>query len=412
MAKSEYIAALDIGTTKVCCFIAEKERGDRIQVIGIGYHASEGLKAGSIVDMQVAEQSVLAAVHAAEQMAGTTIREVIVNVSSGEPTSGFVDIDTQLTSQAVGDRELRRLFNDQKLSDLAAQRHLVHAIPVGYEIDGSNGIRDPIGLYGHKLGVRLHTVTAAPSVLQNVVHCVERCRLQIADFAVNPYAAGIACVVEDELDLGVTVVDMGGGTTSIGIFFEGALVHVDTIPIGGVHITNDIAQGFSTPLHHAEWLKTFHGSCLSSPTDETEIISVPRVGEEEEAQAPTMPKSFLVSIIAPRVEETMELVRDRLVASGLDRKAGRRVVLTGGASQLPGVREFAGQILDKQIRMGRPIRLSGLADATEGPAYSVCAGLLSLGVEERGEAWPPPPLEMTEADGVLGKIGGWLRANF
>ena len=160
MAKSEYIAALDIGTTKVCCFIAEKERGDRIQVIGIGYHASEGLKAGSIVDMQVAEQSVLAAVHAAEQMAGTTIREVIVNVSSGEPTSGFVDIDTQLTSQAVGDRELGRLFNDQKLSDLAAQRHLVHAIPVGYAIDGSNGIRDPIGLYGHKLGVRLHTAVS------------------------------------------------------------------------------------------------------------------------------------------------------------------------------------------------------------------------------------------------------------
>ncbi|MEC7398037.1 MAG: cell division FtsA domain-containing protein, partial [Pseudomonadota bacterium] len=163
---------------------------------------------------------------------------------------------------------------------------------------------------------------------------------------------------------------------------------------------------------HAEWLKTFHGTCLSSPTDETEIISVPRVGEEEDAQAPTLPKSFLVSIIAPRVEETLELVRVRLVASGLDRKAGRRVVLTGGASQLPGVREFAGQILDKQIRMGRPIRVSGLADATEGPAYSVCAGLLSLGVEERGEAWPPPPIELAEANGVFGKIGGWLRANF
>ncbi|MEC8174677.1 MAG: cell division protein FtsA, partial [Pseudomonadota bacterium] len=146
MAKSEYIAALDVGTTKVCCFIAEKDSGDRIQVTGIGYHASEGLKAGSIVDMQAAEQSVLAAVNAAEQMAGTTIREVIVNVSAGEPTSGFVDIDTELTSQAVGDRELGRLFNDQKLSNLAAQRHLVHAIPIGYEIDGSNGIRDPIGL--------------------------------------------------------------------------------------------------------------------------------------------------------------------------------------------------------------------------------------------------------------------------
>lgn len=412
MARNDQIAALDIGTTKVCCFVAEKDGGDRVRVTGIGHHVSEGLKAGGIVDMQMAEQSVLAAVHAAEQMAGTTIREVVVNVASGEPSSRFVDIDTDLTAQAVGDRELGRLFNDERLAALAQERHLVHALPIGYAIDGSNGIRDPRGLYGHSLGVRVHAVTAAPSVLQNVVNCVERCHLGIADFAVNPYAAGVACVVEDELDLGVTVIDMGGGTTSIGIFFEGALVHVDTIPIGGGHITSDIARGLSTPVHHAERLKTLHGTCLSSPTDETEIISAPRVGEEDDSQAPTMPKSFLVSIIAPRVEETLELVRDRIAASGLDRKAGRRVVLTGGASQLPGVREFAGQILDKQVRMGRPIRVSGLAEATCGPAFSVCAGLLSLAVDDRGEAWPPPPLERAETHGVFGKIGGWLRANF
>lgn len=412
MARSDQIAALDIGTTKVCCFVAERDGIDRARVVGIGHHVSEGLKAGTIVDMQAAEQSVLAAVHAAEQMAGTTIREVIVNVSSGEPLSQFVDIDTDLTAQAVGERELGRLFNDQKLSGLASSRHLVHAIPIGYEIDGSNGIRDPRGLYGHSLGVRVHAVTAAPSALQNVVNCVERCHLGLADFAVNPYAAGVASVVEDELDLGVTVIDMGGGTTSIGIFFEGALVHVDSLPIGGGHITSDIARGLSTPMQHAERLKTLHGTCLSSPTDETEIISVPRVGEEDDSQAPTIPKSFLVSIIGPRVEETLELVRDRLAASGLDRKAGRRVVLTGGASQLPGVREFAGQILDKQTRMGRPIKVAGLAEATCGPAFSVCAGLLSLAVDNRGEAWPPPPLEVAKTNGVFGKVGGWLRANF
>ena len=412
MARSEHIAALDIGTTKVCCFVAERDAGDRVRVIGIGHHVSEGLKAGTIVDMQAAEQSVLAAVHAAEQMAGTTIRDVVVNVSSGEPSSQFVDIDTDLSAQAVGERELGRLFNDEKLSGLASERHLVHAIPIGYEIDGSNGIRDPRGLYGHKLGVRLHAVTAAPAVLQNVVNCVERCHLGLADFAVNPYAAGVASVVEDELDLGVTVIDMGGGTTSLGIFFEGALVHVDSLPIGGNHITSDIARGLSTPMQHAERLKTLHGTCLPSPTDETEIISVPRVGEDDDSQVPTIPKSFLVSIIAPRVEETLELVRDRLAASGLDRKAGRRVVLTGGASQLPGVRELAGQLLDKQTRMGRPIKVSGLAEATCGPAFSVCAGLLSLAVDDRGEAWPPPPIEIPKTHGVFGKLGGWLRANF
>ena len=284
-----------------------------------------------------------------------------------------------MSAQAVGERELGRLFNDQKLSGLASTRHLVHAIPIGYEIDGSNGIRDPRGLYGHNLGVRVHAVTAAPSALQNVVNCVERCHLGLADFAVNPYAAGVASVVEDELDLGVTVIDMGGGTTSIGIFFEGALVHVDSLSIGGGHITSDIARGLSTPMQHAERLKTLHGTCLSSPTDEMEIISVPRVGEEDDSQAPTIPKSFLVSIIGPRVEETLE---------------------------------FAGQILDKQTRMGRPIKVAGLAEATCGPAFSVCAGLLSLAVDNRGEAWPPPSLEVAKTNGAFGKVGGWLRANF
>ena len=233
------------------------------------------------------------------------------------------------------------------------------------EIDGSNGIATRLGCTAIT-GVRLHTVTAAPSVLQNVVNCVERCRLQIADFAVNPYAAGIACVVEDELDLGVTVVDMGGGTTSIGIFFEGALAcRYD--PIGGAHITSDIAQGFRRRCTIGR-LKTFHGTCLSSPTDETEIISVPRVGEED-AQAPTLPKSF-GEHIAPRVEETLELVRGRLVASGLDRKAGRRVVLIGGASQLPGVREFAGQILINR----------SVWDASEYPVWPTPRKALPLGL--------------------------------
>ena len=262
------------------------------------------------------------------------------------------------------------------------------------------------------MGVRIHTVTAAQTILRNVFNCVERCHLRLADLAVNSYAAGVACVVEDEIDLGVTVIDMGGGTTSIAIFFEGALIHVDSLPIGGGYITNDIARGLSTPIQHAERLKTLYGTCLSSPTDESEIISVPRVGEDDDLQVPTIPKSLLVSIIAPRVEETLELVRDRLTVSGLDRKAGRRVVLTGGASQLPGIRELAGGILDKQTRIGQPIKVAGLAEATCGPAFSVCAGLLSLSFDDRGEAWPPPPLESAKTGSVLGRIGGWLRANF
>ncbi len=412
MGRHESIAALDIGTTKVCCFIAETDETEGIRVVGIGHHASRGLKSGAIVDMEAAEQSVRAAVHAAEQMADTRIREVTVNISGGAPASDIVEIERPLNGSPIGEREVRALLDDGGLAALPQDRHLVHAVPVGFTVDGTNGIRDPRGLYGNRLGVRVHRVTSAVGAVRNIVTCVERCHLDVRDIVASPYAAGLACLVEDEMDLGVTVVDMGGGTSSIAVFYEGSLIYADSVPVGGAHITNDIARGLSTPLSYAERLKTLHGSCLPSPTDEQELVAAPRIGEDEESQVNTVPKSFLVGIIAPRVEETLELIRARIAASGLDHLAGRRIVLTGGASQLPGLRELAGQILEKQVRLGRPTRLTGLAEATCGPAFATCSGLLAFAVDDRGEARPASYGPQEPAPGMFHRLGDWLRENF
>jgi cell division protein FtsA len=231
------------------------------------------------------------------------------------------------------------------------------------------------------------------------------------DAAVVPaYAAGLACLVEDEMDLGACAIDMGGGTTSFAVFFDGHCVFVDQIGVGGAHVTNDIARGLSTPLAHAERIKTLHGSCIGSASDERELVDVPLVGEEEQTQANHVPKSILTGIVAPRLEETFELVRSRLEASGFDKIAGRRVVLTGGASQLQGVRELAATILDKQVRMGKPAHLLGLADQTGGPAFSACAGLVFHAHRNGAESLRPEAAAPPSA-GVFGRFGMWLRDN-
>jgi len=272
-------------------------------------------------------------------------------------------------------------------------------------------------MHGHQLAVHIHEVTAAASAVQNVTTCVERCHLSVRDVVANPYASGIATLVADEMELGVTVIDMGGGTTSIAVFVDGAPVFADSVPIGGAHVTSDIARGLATPIAHAERLKTLHGSATPSPSDERETVVAPQVGEESDDHQNHVPKSFLVSIVAPRIEETFEMVRARLEAAGLDHAGGRRVVLTGGASQLTGVRELAARVLDKQVRIGRPAQMAGLAAATNGPAFSACAGLLRMAGTRSSDIRFAPKSKAPAGEGLLarlgplGRWGGWLRDN-
>jgi len=408
----EAVAVLDVGTTKVCCFIARQGDDAKPRVVGIGHQLSRGLRGGAIVDMEQAEASILAAVHAAEQMAGETLRDVTVNVAGGHPASQTIGVEVAIAGHEVGDGDLRKVIDQGRLYDAAADRRLIHSIPVGYTIDGSRGIRDPRGMYGERLGVDMHVVTAASGPVRNLTTCIARCHLDIRALVVSPYAAGLAALVDDEMDLGVCVVDMGGGTTTLAVFFDGNVVYTDSIPAGGQHVTSDIARGLSTPLAHAERMKTLYGNCVPSPADEREMITVPQVGEEDRAQANTIPKTILVGIIQPRLEETFELVRSRLEMSGFDKIAGRRIVLTGGASQLAGVRELAQLVLDKQVRMGRPIRLAGLAEATGGPAFAVGAGLIAYARRASADEMRPARSQPDSGNGLFGRLGSWFKENF
>jgi cell division protein FtsA len=405
------VAAVDVGSTKICCFIA-RMKGDQPHIIGIGHQVSRGVRNGIINDIDAASHSILTAVHAAEQMAGETINDIVVNLSGGLAASRLVKAETNINGREIKDSDLDRVTDQGHRLKEPAERTIIHSVPVGFSIDGSRGIRDPRGMYGQKLAVNMHIVTASSGAVRNLTSAIGRCHLDVAALVVSPYASGLSCLVEDESDLGVTVIDMGGGTTTIAVFFDGNLVFTDGVPVGGMHVTNDIARGLSTPIAHAERMKTLYGSAIASSSDERETITVPQVGEDDDAQANQVPKSLLVGIISPRLEETFELVRDKLESSGFDKIAGRRVVLTGGASQLPGARELAGLILDKQIRIGRPMRIDGIAEATGGPAFATSAGLIHFALSERAEIVRPGRAGADEQNGFIGRFGSWIRENF
>jgi cell division protein FtsA len=247
--------------------------------------------------------------------------------------------------------------------------------------------------------------------MRNLQVCVRRAHLEIADRVVASHAAGLSSLVSDERDLGVTLIDMGGGTTSIAVFYEGHLVHVDSIPVGSEHVTKDIARGLSTPVLHAERMKTQIGRAVTRPNDEYDIIDVPLIGEEDRTRPNHIPRSILVGIIRPRIEETFELVRNRLEASGVDKLAGGRAVLVGGGCQLDGVPEVAAAVLNKKVRTGGPLRLAGLADSTGGPAFSAAAGLLAFAQQNHAVSQSQAPSAELPASRI-GRIGSWIRENF
>ncbi len=406
------IAALDVGTTKVTCLIARIHADGGIRVSGVGHHASNGMRLGAIIDMDGAETSIRTAVNAAEQLAGERIREAVVSISGGGLASQTFGVEVAISGHQVGNTEIRRVLSQGHEHKQASDRELIHCIPIGYSIDQARGIHDPRGMFGDRLGVDIHMVTAQAGAMRNLTTCIERCHLDIEAVVVAPYASGLACLVEDEMDLGVTIVDMGGGTTTIAVFYDGEVVHAESIPVGGQHVTSDIARGLSTALTNAERMKTLFGSAVATPSDQSEMIDVPLIGEENHAHANHVPRSILVGIIRPRIEETFELVRSRLEMSGIDRVAGRRLVLTGGASQLQGVRELAALILEKQVRMGRSLRISGLAESTAGPAFATCSGLLRYAVE-KGAGGDAQSYHVPDGvAGRFGRLGQWLRENF
>ncbi|MFT2093161.1 cell division protein FtsA [Acidiphilium sp.] len=376
-ARSGPFGVLDIGSTKISCLIGRAESDGRLRALGFGWQRGRGVKSGGIVDLEDAEKAIRAAVGAAEDQADMRLKSVTVNLSCGQPESRLFNVQWPIDGRAVTEDDIRRVVREARARAASEGRGTIHALPLNFSTDETGGVADPRGLYCDTLTAQLHVVDAATTAIKSVTACLERCELEIASMVSAPFASGLATLVEDERELGATVIDMGGGTTTIAVFAEGQMLHTAQLPVGGNHVTNDVARLLSTQVAHAERLKTLYGTCQESPDDARELLPVPLVGEAEH-QIAKVPRSALVSIIRPRLEEIFELVRDRIETSGLGRAAGARVVLTGGASQLVGARELAAQILDRQVRIGKPIGVIGLPDAATGPNFATMIGLLAF----------------------------------
>jgi len=421
--RSVIIAALDIGSTKVCCLIARISDSDLVvevgavndglKILGFGHHRSMGLRTGAVVDMEAAEASVRAAVDHAERMAGVTISSVYVSLSAGRPRTDQQAVYTAIDGQEVSKRHVSSLLSQVQKLGAGSGRTIIHNLPGGFILDGERGIEEPTGMFGEKLSLNAHIVSVDTGPFRNIVSLVERCHLSVNAVVVSPLASSLACLVEDENKLGVTCIDMGGGTTSIAAFADGGLIYADLIPLGGDHVTSDIARGLSTPSSYAERIKTLYGSALPSLSDDREMISVPYVGEKSDDAVNKIPRSMLTGIIQPRIEEILELVRARLDQTGYSEVAGKRLVITGGASQMNGIRELAQRVLGKQVRLGTPHSLPGLPDMAHSASFSTCAGLISYARSPLTAQQNVPEWNMSSSkSGYFVRVGQWIRENF
>ena len=401
---------LDIGTSKVICLIGRCEADGALRVLGMGWQRGRGMRGGGITDLDEAERAIRGAVAQAEDMSDHRLRSVTVNLTCGAPESRLFNVQWPVGGRAVTEADVRRVVHEGRARALSEGRETIHTLPLTFSVDDTPGVADPRGHHCETLTARLHVIDATTMALRNLGATAARADLDIAELVSAPMAAGLSVLVEDERELGATVIDMGAGTTGLAVFCEGQLLHTAQLPVGGQHVTNDVARLLSTTVAAAERIKTLNGSAQGSPDDEREMLTVPMVGEDDHAHA-KYPRSMVVSIIKPRLEETFELVRDRLDSAGLGRAAGSRVVLTGGASQLVGAREMAGRILGRPVRLGRPDTrlLRGLPDAATGPGFAVSAGLLTWAAGE-GRALSDLDLGARERPaGLLRRIAAFLR---
>ncbi|MBA3465223.1 MAG: cell division protein FtsA [Deltaproteobacteria bacterium] len=375
---SEIIVGLDIGTTKIACIVGEVTE-DGVDIIGIGTSPSKGMRRGNVVNIDATVQSIRAAVDEAENMAGCEISSVYAAISGpnvrGINNNGIV---------AIKDKEIRasdiaRVLEQAKAVAIPMDREVLHVLPQQYLVDDQDGIRDPLGMAGVRLEAKVHIVTSLVSSVQNVIRCANRCNLQVADIVLESLAASQACLEDDEKELGVALVDIGGGTCDIMIYADGAIVHTSVIELGGERVTNDIATLLRTPLEAAEKLKRKYGCAWRELVDNGEMMEVPSTGGRG---ARTMPRHKLAEVIEPRIEEIFEYVKKDLVRSGYYDALAAGVVLTGGATVMEGVAEIAEQVLNVPTRRAAPTKIGGLVDVVRSPSYSTGVGLVMFGAQQ------------------------------
>ncbi|MBU1666336.1 MAG: cell division protein FtsA [Gammaproteobacteria bacterium] len=404
----DFIVGLDIGTSKIVALVAEALPEGGLNIIGMGSAPSRGLKKGVVVDIEATVAAIQRALEEAELMANCKITQVYTGIAGShikaQNSSGMLPIRDREVSQSDKDRvvEIARALN------IPADQQVLHVLPQEYIIDGQDGVREPLGMSGVRLEVKVHIVTGAVSAAQNIVKCVRRCGLEVQDLVLQPLASSKAVLNDDEKDLGVCLVDIGGGTTDIAVYTRGAIQHVAVIPIAGDQITNDIAMTLRTPTREAEDLKIQHGTALRQLADPKEMIEVPGIGE----RGPRMlSKQLLSEVIEPRAEELYSLVQAELRRSGFEEQISSGIVLTGGSSQMRGMVELAEEVFHMPVRIGMPDYVGGFSERVKNPRFATGVGLLLIGLEKH-ENDQAARIQGASFKQILERMKSWFQQNF
>jgi len=399
------IVGLDIGTTKVAAIVGEYRGGDEIEVIGIGTAPSKGLKKGIVVNLESTVHSIQRAVEEAELMAGCEIKSVFAGIAGSHIKSLNSHGIVAIKEKEVTQHDIDRVIDSARAVAIPADQKILHILPQEFVIDQQEGIKEPIGMSGIRLEAKVHMVTSSVSAEQNIIKCIRKCGLDVDDIVLEQLASCSAVLTDDEKDLGVCLIDIGGGTTDLAIFSEGAIKHTAVIPIAGDQVTNDIAVALRTPTKNAEDIKRKFACALTQLADTQQIIDVPSIGDREPRK---ISAQNLAEIVEPRYEELMLLVQAELRRSGYEDLIAAGMVITGGSSQVRGLTELAEEIFHMPVRMGVPLHVSGLTDVAQNPIYSTAVGLLLYGKDHHGRT-----LNINDGGSdLLSKIKNWFQGNF
>ncbi len=396
------IAIIDVGTSKIACLVLrfDGEQGPRhsdgvgalagqsaFRVIGAAMTQSRGVRFGEVDAMAETERAIRTSVQTAQKMAQVRVDHVIACLSGGDPRSYGLAGTIDVAGGTVEDGDVARVMSACDMPDFGEAREVLHAQPVNFALDGRSGLSDPRGQIGHELSCDMHLLTVDATAIANLVHCLNRCDLDLAGVASSAYASGLASLVEDEQELGAACVDMGGGATGISIFMKKHMIYADSVRIGGDLVTSDISKAFQIPPARAEWLKTIHGGVVATGMDDRDLIELGGETGDWEHDRRAVSRGELIGIMRPRVEEVLDEVRIRLEAAGFEHLPSQQIVLTGGFSQIPGLDGLAPRILGQQVRVGRPLRVQGLPQAATGAAFASAVGLCLLAAHPQDEWW-------------------------
>jgi cell division protein FtsA len=408
MSKKDFIVGLDIGTTKICCVVGEATESGIIDIVGIGTAPSTGLRKGCVVNIDSTVESIAKAVEEAELMAGVEITNVYTGIAGGHIKSFNSTGIVAVKDQEITEHDVQRVIDAAKAVAIPLDREVIHIIPQEYLIDDQDGIKDPIGMSGVRLESKVHIVTGAVSSAQNIIKCANKAGLNVAEICLEPIASSEAVLTQDEKELGVALIDIGGGTSDIAIFKEGAIVFTGVLAIGGNHITNDIAVGLRTPQTEAEKIKIQHGCALASLVKPDETIEVNGVGGRKSR---VIARRLLAEIIEPRVEEMFSLIQREIAKSGFQDQLSAGLVITGGSTLLEGMPELAEFVFELPVKRGLPHSIGGLRDVVNSPKFATAVGLLKYGARN-GKKSKFMIREKNIYDKVRGSMKTWIKDLF